>query len=552
MPQNKPRIPQIGEEVSQDQFPAIGEEVPQDSPVGGGGRSVGGFIGNAISGLAGGVKGLAMLPWQLANMPKAVGENIANLITRGELKPGVVDSVKNLPEAVWNNYANAYGGWDKFTNTMYEDPVRVLGDLSMLATGGGMGVLRLAPKGSALANVGRAAVAAGDAANPMNVITKGAGMASRPLRRWAEGAAGSAYAPPKSMLDQMAESRGMSRPELKRMLGRDSLDMNAPPTEATAQRMLSGARAGVTERQAMEKAARGAGRSVDYGVVAKNTVQGTLSRVPEGGEIPRIRATPMPVPTVEATKGAMREAFTQHPDLTVPVETWRSSVAPTETLASTLPPADASLLSALKRGDSFGARLERSRVNSAPRVTGEPMLEGINITHSNVTPSARVPNPELDVPLAGQVYRTTSSDLAGAFGRDATEKAAIATKRSIHHNLGQEIDAATAGLPGVTMGPGTRSWADSAAETHKMMNLVEAIDAKYSTAANPVKLYEAIGATTGNPIPIVLGAAGRPGVKWRFGHGLDNVGKFANGLDSEAMTRALLLARMQQNAVEPR
>lgn len=106
-------------------------------------RTASGFAGNVISSgarMAGDIATAITNPLQTA---KAVGQLGMGVIE--SVIPGKQGSEQNVT-ALLQMYVDRYGGWDNLTKTLYEDPVGVLADISMLA--GGIG---LAAKGAGMA-----------------------------------------------------------------------------------------------------------------------------------------------------------------------------------------------------------------------------------------------------------------------------------------------------------------------------------------------------------------------------------------------------------------
>jgi enamine deaminase RidA (YjgF/YER057c/UK114 family) len=88
------------------------------------------------------------------------------------LDPAAAQRAQAVAGAFGQDYATTYGTGEGFKKTMQEDPFRVLGDVSLLATGGASA----ATKAPAVANaLSRAAAIT----NPMNALTKSASLAGR-------------------------------------------------------------------------------------------------------------------------------------------------------------------------------------------------------------------------------------------------------------------------------------------------------------------------------------------------------------------------------------
>jgi hypothetical protein len=84
-----------------------------------------------------------------------------------------LDRMVNAARAFGGDYADAYGGYENIKRTMAEDPVRVLGDLSVLLGGGAAVTQRIAPRTAAVLEK------ASQATNPMKAVTRPTGAAVR-------------------------------------------------------------------------------------------------------------------------------------------------------------------------------------------------------------------------------------------------------------------------------------------------------------------------------------------------------------------------------------
>ena len=103
----------------------------------------------------------------LQNLTPAPVRNLINKANVGSpfLDPDAAARSRGVASAVGQDYANTYGSASGFGKTMQEDPFRVLGDISLLATGGASATTRLPGISNALSKT--AAIT-----NPMNALIK--------------------------------------------------------------------------------------------------------------------------------------------------------------------------------------------------------------------------------------------------------------------------------------------------------------------------------------------------------------------------------------------
>ena len=97
---------------------------------------------------------------------------LRNIINRANvggpfLDPAAAKRAENLATAIGQEYATTYGTGEGFQKTMQEDPFRVLGDVSLLATGGATATSRLPAVSNALARTAQIT-------NPVNALIKSA------------------------------------------------------------------------------------------------------------------------------------------------------------------------------------------------------------------------------------------------------------------------------------------------------------------------------------------------------------------------------------------
>jgi len=137
------------------------------------------------------------------------------------------------------------------------------------------------------------------------------------------------------------------------------------------------------------------------------------------------------------------------------------------------------------------------------------------------------------------VRRGVNMKLVDAYGTDPETKAGIVVDKAWAHATGKSLE-------NVTEGTGKRAYSDIGRESHDLLNLVDAIRQRsYNTATNPVRLYEFLGAISGNPQAVGLGIASRPSMMWKFGRGSRIMGEGAQAINP-ALLRAALLARLGQ------
>lgn len=140
-------------------------------------KSVGGFLGNVVKSGANIIGGVAQAVTHPLETVGAIGTAIEGGISK--LVPGEQESEKSF-DALVNFYKERYGGVENLKNTLYEDPLGVLSDLSVLLGGGGA-LLKgagAATKIGELSRVGKAATVAGRAIEPVSATIKGAGALS--------------------------------------------------------------------------------------------------------------------------------------------------------------------------------------------------------------------------------------------------------------------------------------------------------------------------------------------------------------------------------------
>jgi hypothetical protein len=147
---------------------------PTDAPVEG--RSVGGFLHNAVDSgvkLVGDIGTAIAHPLQTA---EAVGKTVVGAAQKGAVALGApapaergLDDYRGNADALLGHMKQRYGGWDNAKKTAYEDPIGFALDLSAVLSGGGAAAGRLG-----LRTVGRALTAAGEIVDPIRAVTKGA------------------------------------------------------------------------------------------------------------------------------------------------------------------------------------------------------------------------------------------------------------------------------------------------------------------------------------------------------------------------------------------
>lgn len=305
-------------------------------------------------------------------------------------------------------------------------------------------------------------------------------------------AIGRAVGPPSGILNKMAEARGRTPQEVREYLGDVSYKNNIPPTGTGLRKAINKVNINSAEQKGMETAAGEAGQSIDMRRVMKDTRKSSLNYRKPGASIRNIEADTRPNASIAATKAALEETATQHPQLSVPFESVRTKVNPT-----TLVPEDT---------------VRRSSI----------------------------PNPEAAPAVVGDVRRGVNAKLVDAYGLDPESKAGIVVDKAWAHNTGKALENATADV-------GTRGYADIGRESHDLLNLVDALrNRSYNTATNPIRLYEFLGALSGNPEAIGLGMASRPGFMWNTGRGMRMQGEAlaANQDTIGNLYRAAMLSMM--------
>ena len=95
-------------------------------------------------------------------------EFIQKFITSISSEPGQIDQAVQMANAVGGEYAKKYGSVEGFKQALASDPVSVIGDMSILLTGGGS----VAAKMPGIARAGEIAATAGRAIDPLNLAAK--------------------------------------------------------------------------------------------------------------------------------------------------------------------------------------------------------------------------------------------------------------------------------------------------------------------------------------------------------------------------------------------
>ncbi len=94
-------------------------------------------------------------------------EVVQKFITSIAKEPGQIDQAVEMANAVGGEYAKKYGSVEGFKQAVASDPVSVLGDLSLLMTGGGSAVAKL----PGIARAGQVTAQLGRTIDPFNVVT---------------------------------------------------------------------------------------------------------------------------------------------------------------------------------------------------------------------------------------------------------------------------------------------------------------------------------------------------------------------------------------------
>lgn len=165
------------------------------------GKSVGGFLSNAVtsggqflSDIAGSVPLLAKAGMQGARL-LAGKPDYATLGAVGE-------TALKVPAALAKDYAEHYGSLAQAGKTAYEDPFRVLADLSTVAGGVGLGA-----KASGASRIARLADATSEATNPMRLV----GAVAQPVgRAMGRGAVRMTLRPPAAVREDFGGSKAIA------------------------------------------------------------------------------------------------------------------------------------------------------------------------------------------------------------------------------------------------------------------------------------------------------------------------------------------------------
>jgi hypothetical protein len=310
-------------------------------------------------------------------------------------------------------------------------------------------------------------------------------------------AMGRSIGPPVSILNKMSEARQMTPQQLRGMLADTSYAQRIAPTGEGLLKAVGKVNANSAEQKGMEQAAGEVGRSINMRDTMKRVRKDVLKYKKPGSTIPSIEADTRPNAAIAATKSALSETATKNPNLSVPFESVRTS---TRQGAGLLPE------------------------------------EGISVRRG------AIPNPQADPAVVGDVRRGVNAKLVDAYGIDPETKAGIVVDKAFARETGQDLASATEGM-------GKRAYGDIGKESHDVLNLIDAIRQRsYNSATNPVRLYEFLGAISGNIPAITLGLASRPPVLWNAGKGARQMGEHvakASGIDP-ALIRAALLSRLGQ------
>ena len=452
---------------------------------------------------------------------------------------------------------------------IYNDPVKYISDVGaqLGAIGGGMGVGALTggPFGAAAGAVGGAVLGGGGGQAIENMIRArpvGEGVAgeaalqgavqSLPIvgkglagaGRWAMG---KAVGPPMSILNKMAEARANTPQELRGLLSDVSYEHRIAPTGAGLLKAIGKVDANSAEQKAMEVAAGEAGRSINMRGVMKATQRDALKYKKPGATIPSIEADTRPSAAIAATKAALEETATRNPNLSVPLETNRLKMQDAGSLvdeviygAEPTVPFSGSRPSGVSPSNSILPKQITVDLNVPFRTTikrGESLASAVELPP---TKRSSIPNPAAAPSVVGDVRRGVNAKLADAYGSDPETKAAIVVDKSWTRNAGKSLEDVTGGL-------GERPYAEVGKESHNLLNLIDAIRQRsYNTATNPVRLYEFLGALSGNPSAIGLGLASRPPVMWTVGKGARQMGEHVGAINP-ALIRAALAAKLGQD-----
>jgi muramidase (phage lysozyme) len=95
-------------------------------------------------------------------------EIVQKFITSISSEPGQIDQAVQMANAVGGEYAKKYGSVEGFKQALASDPVSVIGDMSILLTGGGS----VAAKVPGISRAGEIARTAGRAIDPLNIAAK--------------------------------------------------------------------------------------------------------------------------------------------------------------------------------------------------------------------------------------------------------------------------------------------------------------------------------------------------------------------------------------------
>lgn len=137
------------------------------------GKSATGFLKNTVSSAGRFVGDIADAVIHPGQTVEGVSGLLAGMAEKSGFKPiAGVPHAQNV-DALVNLYKERYGGWDKFLNSLYTDPVGVAADFATLASGVGAGAkgVELAADAAKAGRVARAAGTVAKAADTVSLVT---------------------------------------------------------------------------------------------------------------------------------------------------------------------------------------------------------------------------------------------------------------------------------------------------------------------------------------------------------------------------------------------
>lgn len=202
-------------------------------------RSLGGFLSNIASSGGGFIKSTGSGLLSLAGLAKDAVQSTVDPDKRNEMVQRTGQMIEHAPEilsAAGSALKNRYGGLEQIKNTLYTDPVGVVGDVSTLAGGVGLGA-----KVGGAGKLARLAEGVSEATNPMRAIT---GPLSAVTHEAGNAIVRGTLRPPAAVRNDFGGSREIANNVLKdRVFSEASAQRKLTGSVADADKMLADAQA---------------------------------------------------------------------------------------------------------------------------------------------------------------------------------------------------------------------------------------------------------------------------------------------------------------------